>query len=246
MKIIRTSATLLAATLAVAAGTANASAATPRAAATDLTVQITQGSASVVSGTSVKLKGTYTCNDSSGAHDVAIAVVLGQGNGNGGHVSTLNVPCQVTNGSWSAVVPFPQVTAGTEIDAEATVVDDNLRATADARLVAHTAFVSALPTETVNADGTVTISGTYGCSDTETADVVAQLTQLQTGGAAAVGVAAFTVNCPATSAPWTAKVNLARIPLPANGSVEQSFTLTWGDGHARITSTGEMLSPAAS
>lgn len=246
MKIhIRTSAALLAATL--AAGATVAGAATPAAAATGtaLTIKITQGSASVVSGTSVKLKGAYTCNDASGTHDVTIAIVAGQGNANGGHVSTLNVPCQVTNGAWAATVPIAGAKTGAEIDVEASIVDNNLRATADARLIAHTAFVSADPTVTDNADGTVTISGTYGCSDTETADVVGQLTQIAPGGAAALGVAAFTANCPATNAPWTAKVNLARIPLPANGSGEQSFALTWGDGHTRITSTGELPVPAA-
>src|SRR5258707_6440026 len=106
MKIIRISASLLTAMLATSVGASTASAAGPRVAGTDLTIAITQGSASVVSGTSVKFKGTYSCNDSRGAHDVTISVAVGQGDGNGGHTAVLNVPCQVTNGAWSATVPF--------------------------------------------------------------------------------------------------------------------------------------------
>src|SRR6266702_3040602 len=119
MKIIRISATLLTAMLATSVGTSMASAAAPRVAGTDLTIAITQGSAIVVSDTSVEFKGTYSCNDSRGAHDVTISVALGQGDGNGGHTTTLNVPCQVTNGAWSAAVPFTGAKAGVEVDAEA-------------------------------------------------------------------------------------------------------------------------------
>jgi hypothetical protein len=240
MKIIRISAPLLTAMLAMSAGAASASAAAPRVAGSDLTIAITQGSASVVSGTSVKFKGTYSCNDSVGAHDVAITVAVGQGNGNGGHTATLNVPCQTTGGTWSVTVPFSGVKAGAEVDAEATIVDNYLRATADARLIAHTAFIQANPTGTVNANGTVTISGTYGCADTETADVVAEVNQIQAGGAAAIGVAAFTVACPATAAPWSANVTMARIPISSTNPTEQSFDLTWGDGRARVLSSGEL------
>jgi hypothetical protein len=240
MKIIRISATLLTAMLATSVGTSTASAAAPRVAGTDLTIAITQGSASVVSGTSVKFKGTYSCNDSRGTHDVTISVAVGQGNGNGGHTTTVNVPCQVTNGAWSVTVPFSGAKTGTEVDAQAHVVDNYLRATADARLIAHTAFIAANPTATVSPDGTVTISGTYGCSDTETADVIAQVNQIQAGGAAAVGVAAFTVACPATDAPWSANVSMARIPISSTNPIEQSFDLTWGDGRARILSSGEL------
>ena len=247
MKITRISAPLLAAAFAVAAGAATAdtaSAATPHTTAgSDLAVQITQGSASVSSGTSVKFKGTYTCNDTLGAHDVTIVAVLDQGNGNGGYQATVNVPCQVTNGAWSATVPFAGVKAGTEIDAQATVTDDNLQATAQARLVSHTAFVSLNPTETVNANGTVTISGSYGCSDNEYGDILATLNKIQTGGAAAVGVAALTASCPATNAHWSATVTLASMPTSPTGTIEQSFDVTWGDGHQRILSSGEMVAP---
>ncbi|HWG24245.1 hypothetical protein [Actinospica sp.] len=240
MKIIRISATLLTAMLAMSAGTASASAAAPRVAAGDLNIAITQGSATVVSGTSIKFKGTYSCNDALGAHEVTIAFAVGQGNGDGGHTATLNVPCQVTNGVWSATVPFSGIKTSAEVDAEATVVDNYLRATADARLVAHTAFIKANPTATVNSNGTVTISGTYGCSDTETADVIAEVNQIQAGGAAAIGVAAFTVACPATNAPWSSNVTMARIPISSTNPIEQSFDLTWGDGRARVLSSGEL------
>jgi Family of unknown function (DUF6299) len=247
MKITRISTTFLAATF-VAATTASTAAAAapapaPRSAGADLDVQITQGSATVAGGTSVKLKGTYTCNDILGAHDVTIVAVLDQGNANGGHEATVDVPCQVTDGSWSATVPFSGVKAGAEIDAQATVTDSDLQATAQARLVSHTAFVSLNPTEKVNADGTVTISGTYGCSDTETGDILATLNKIQTGGAAAVGVAALTASCPATAAPWSATVTLASMPASPTGSIEQNFDVTWGDGHQRILGSGEMLSP---
>ena len=247
MKITRISTALLAATFAVAGtavtATSAAAAAAPHAAGTDLTVQITQGSASVVGGTSVTFKGTYTCNDALGAHDVTIAAVLDQGNANGGHEATVNVPCQATNGSWSVTVPFPQVKAGAEVDAQATVTDNNLQATAQARLISHTAFISINPTETVNANGTVTIGGTYGCSDTETGDIIASLTKIQTGGAAAIGVAALTANCPATAAAWTATVTMASMPVSPTGTIEQSFNVTWGDGTQRVLSSGEMLNP---
>jgi hypothetical protein len=252
MKITRISTTFLAATFVAAAtasttastaAAATAPAAAPRAAGSDLDVQITQGSASVAGGTSVKLKGTYTCNDTLGAHDVTIVAVLDQGNANGGHQATVNVPCQVTDGAWSASVLFPGVEAGTEIDAQATVTDTDLQATAQARLISHTAFVSLNPAEKVNANGTVTISGTYGCSDTETGDILATLNKIQTGGAAAVGVAALTASCPATAAPWSATVTLASMPASPTGAIEQSFDVTWGDGHQRILGSGEMLSP---
>lgn len=240
MKIIRISATLLTAMLAMPAGTAGASAAAPRAAGNDLTIAITQGSASVVRGTSVTFKGTYSCNDASGAHDVTIAVAVGQGNGDGGHTATLNVPCQTTGGSWSVTVPFSGVKTGTEVDAEATIVDNYLRATADARLIAHTAFIQANPTAIVNSNGTVTISGAYGCTDNETADVIAEVNQIQAGGAAAIGVGAFTVSCPATNAPWSSNVTMARIPISSTNPIEQSFNVTWGDGRARVLSSGEL------
>ena len=244
MKIMRTSATLLAATLAVAGTAASASAATPHAAATtDLTVKITQGSASVAGGTSVSFKGSYTCNDTLGAHDVDIAVVLDQGNANGGHEATVSVPCQATNGSWNVTVPFAGVKTGTEIDAQATITDNDLQATAQARLISHTAFVSLNPTETVNPDGSVTISGTYGCSDTETGDIVAAINRIQTGGAAALGVAALTASCPATNASWSANLTLASMPTSPTGTTEQSFDVTWGDGHQRILGSGEMIAP---
>ena len=248
MKITRISATFLAATFTVAgaASTAAASAATPHTASagSDLDVRITQGSASVAGGSgSVSFKGTYTCNDASGAHDVTIVAVLDQGNANGGHEASVNVPCQVTNGAWSATVPFSGVKTGTEIDAQATVTDNDLQATAQARLINHTAFVSLNPTETVNSNGTVTISGDYGCSDTETGDILATLNRIQTGGAAAVGVAALTASCPATDAPWSATVTLASIPTSSTGAIEQSFDVTWGDGHQRILSSGEMVAP---
>jgi len=244
MKIMRTSATLLAATLAVAGTAASASAATSRAAGTtDLTVKITQGSASVAGGTSVSFKGTYTCNDTLGAHNVDIAVVLDQGNANGGHAATVSVPCQATNGSWSATVPFSGVKTGTEIDAQATITDNDLQATAQARLIAHTAFVSLNPTETANPDGSVTIGGTYGCSDTETGDIVASINRIQTGGAAAIGVAALTASCPAANASWSATVTLASMPTSPTGTTEQSFDVTWGDGHQRILGSGEMIAP---
>ena len=250
MKITRISTTFLAATFVAAATASTAAAAAgkapapaPQTAGTDLAVQITQGSASVTGGTSVKLKGTYTCNDALGAHDVTVVLVLDQGNANGGHQATMNVPCQVTDGAWSATVPFTGVKTGTEIDAQATVTDSDLQATAQARLVSHTAFVSLDPTEKVNANGTVTISGTYGCSDTETGDILATLNKIQTGGAAAVGVAALTASCPATAAPWSATVTLASMPTSPTGAIEQSFNVTWGDGHQRILGSGEMLSP---
>jgi len=244
MKIMRTSATLLAASLAVAGTAASASAATAHTASTtDLIVKITQGSASVAGGDSVEFKGTYTCNDTAGAHNVAIAVVLDQGNANGGHEATVNVPCQVTNGAWSVTVPFSGVKTGTEIDAQATIDDNDLQATAQARLIEHTAFVTVNPTETVNSDGSITISGTYGCSDTETADIIASINRIQTGGAASIGVAAVTANCPATNATWTAKATLASMPTSSTGTLEQSFDATWGDGHARILSSGEMIAP---
>jgi hypothetical protein len=248
MKITRISTALLAATFAVAGTTvattgSAAAAAAPHAAGTDLTVQITQGSASVAAGTSVTFKGTYTCNDALGAHSVTIAAVVDQGNANGGHEASVNVPCQVTNGSWSVTVPFPQVKAGAEIDAQATETDNNLQATAQARLISHTAFISMNPTETVNANGTVTITGTYGCSDTETGDIIASLNKIQTGGAAAIGVAALTANCPATAAAWTATVTMASMPVSPTGSIEQSFNVTWGDGTQRVLSSGEMLNP---
>lgn len=245
MKITRISASLLAATFAVAGTATSASAATPRATGTDLTIQISQGSASVAGGTSVKFKGTYTCNDASGAHDVTIAAVVDQGNANGGYEASVNVPCQVNNGSWSVTVPFPQVKTGTEVDAQATVTDNNLQATAQARLISHTAFVSLNPTETVNSNGTVTIGGTYSCSDTETGDIIASLNSIQTGGAAAIGVAALTASCPATNAAWTGTVTMASMPTSPNGTIEQSFNVTWGDGHQRILSSGEMLNPQA-
>ncbi|HTJ70872.1 MAG TPA: hypothetical protein VL551_25245 [Actinospica sp.] len=240
MKIISTSATLLTTMLAMSAGAASASAAAPRVAANDLNIAVTQGSASVVGGTSVSFKGTYSCNDALGAHDVTITVALGQGNAHGGHTATLNVPCQQTDKAWSVTVPFSGAKAGTEVDAEATIVDDYLRATADTRLIAHTAFIKANPTASVASDGTVTLTGTYGCSDTETGDVVAEVNQIQAGGAAAIGVAAFTVACPATNAPWSANVAMARIPISSTNPTEQSFTLTWGDGRARILSSGEL------
>jgi hypothetical protein len=244
MKITRISASLLAATFTVAAAATSASAATtPHSAGSDLTVQITQGSASVAAGSSVSFKGTYTCNDASGAHNVAIAAVVDQGNGNGGHEATVNVPCQVTNGSWSVTVPFPQVKSGAEIDAQATLTNNNLQATSQARLVSHTAFISLNPTETVNSNGTVTIGGTYGCSDTETGDIIASLNKIQTGGAAAIGVAAMTANCPADDAAWTATVTMASMPVSPTGSIEQSFNVTWGDGTQRILGSGEMLNP---
>lgn len=246
MKITRISAPVLAASF-VIAGTAStaatASAATPHTAGSDLGIQITQGSASVSSGTSVKFKGTYTCNDALGAHDVTIVAVLDQGNADGGYQATANVPCQTTNGAWSVTVPFSGVKAGAEIDAQATVTDNNLQATAQARLIDHTAFVSLNPTETVNANGTVKISGTYGCSDTETGDILATLNKIQTGGAAAVGVAALTASCPATDAPWSATVSMASMPASPTGSIEQSFNVTWGDGTQRILSSGEILTP---
>ena len=246
MKITRISATFLAATFTVAATAstaATAAAATPHSAGSDLDVRITQGSASVAGGTSVSFKGTYTCNDASGAHDVTIVAVLDQGNANGGHQATVIVPCQVTNGAWSATVPFSGVKTGTEIDAQATVTDNDLQATAQARLISHTAFVSLNPTETVNSNGTVTISGTYGCSDTETGDILATLNRIQTGGAAAVGVAALTAACPASAAPWSATVTLASMPTSPTGSIEQNFDVTWGDGHQRILGSGEMVGP---
>ena len=250
MKITRISTTFLAATFAVAATASSAATATAAAEAphsvtggTALDVTITQGSASVADGTSVKFKGTYTCDDTSGAHDVTIVAVLDQGNANGGHEATMTVPCQVTNGAWSATVPFSGVKTGTEIDAQATVTDNDLQATAQARLISHTAFVTLNPTETVNANGTVTLSGTYGCSDSEYGDILATVNRIQTGGAAAVGVAALSASCPATDAPWTSTVTLASMPTSPTGSIEQNFDVTWADGHQRILSSGEMPSP---
>lgn len=240
MKIIRISATLLTAMLATYVGSSTASAAAARAANPNLNIAITQGSASVVGGTSVKFKGNYSCNDSLGAHNVTITVTVGQGNGNGGRSTTLNVPCQITNGVWSVTVPFTGAKSSSEIDAQAHVVDNYLRATADARLITHTAFIATNPTASVSSDGTVTLTGTYGCSDTETADVIAEVNQIQAGGAASVGVAAFTVACPATNAPWSANVSMARIPISSTSPIEQSYDLTWGDGRARILSSGEL------
>jgi hypothetical protein len=252
MKIIRISAPVLAATFVIAGTATSAATASGATAATapaaiagsDLAVQINQGSASVSGGSSVQFAGTYTCNDALGAHDVTIAAVLDQGNTDGGYEATAIVPCQTTNGAWSVTVPFPGVKAGTEIDAQATVTDNSLQATAQARLVEHTAYVSLDPTVTVNADGTVKISGTYGCSDTRTGDILAMLDRIQAGGVAAVGVTALTASCPATDAPWSATVSMAGLP-PASptAAIEQSFNVSWGDGTQRVLSSGELLTP---
>lgn len=170
-----------------------------------LDVWLDEAGAKVNPNGSISVTGGYDCEGEAGAQ---LRVDFTADNGSEG-TTDMSGPC-LRDGTFTAIANpdagSARFSRTVSAEAHALLTAGSAEANDEAVVVGDTAFLETDAGATRNADGSITVSGTYGCADTF-ADAEVNVTVHDRGATAdRAGTALLRLPCPATNKTWTTTI----------------------------------------